>query len=76
MVAGAVRLRHGKSVRTEGGGSSMEHLFSALAFAGLMGGQFLAVVFVAHEHSKIRSSERCVSRDEDPRTRNIWLFSE
>jgi hypothetical protein len=54
----------------------MEHLFSALAFAGLIAGQFLAVVFVAHEHSKIRSFERRVPRDEDQRTRNIWLFSE
>jgi hypothetical protein len=43
----------------------MEHLFSALAFAGLIAGQFLAVVFVAHEHSKIRSSERRVPRDEE-----------
>jgi hypothetical protein len=54
----------------------MEHLFSALAFAGLIAAQFFAVVFVAHEHRKVRSSESGVSRAEDPRTRSIWLFSE
>jgi hypothetical protein len=53
----------------------MEPLFSALAFAGLIAAQFLAVVFVSHEHSKTRSSDRCTSSDEG-RTKNIWLFSE
>jgi hypothetical protein len=52
----------------------MEHLFSAVAFAGLIAAQFLAVVFVAHEHRKIRSSDARTSRD--ARNRNIWLFSE
>src|SRR5262245_46995583 len=53
----------------------MEHLFSALAFAGLIAAQFLAVVFVAHEHSKLRSSDTGTSSD-DARDKTIWLFSE
>jgi hypothetical protein len=53
----------------------MEHFFSALAFAGLIAAQFLAVVFVAHEHRKVRSSNTRISSD-DLRTKNIWLFSE
>jgi hypothetical protein len=32
----------------------MEHFFSALAFAGLIAAQFLAVVFVARENPVIR----------------------
>jgi hypothetical protein len=35
----------------------MEHFFSALAFAGLIAAQFLAVVVVAHAHGKVRSSD-------------------
>ena len=54
----------------------MEHLFSALAFAGLIAAQFLAVVVVAHEHRKARPSDPRAPCDDDPRTRNIWLFSE
>jgi len=54
----------------------MELFFSALAFAGLIAAQFLAVVFVAHEHRKARSSDARVPCDDNPRTRNIWLFSE
>jgi hypothetical protein len=52
----------------------MEHLFSALAFAGLVAAQFLAVVFVAHEH-KTRSSNTRNSYD-DARSRDVWRFSE
>jgi hypothetical protein len=36
----------------------MEYLLSALAFAGLIAGQFLGVVFAANQHSKMRSSDR------------------
>jgi hypothetical protein len=54
----------------------MESFLSALAFAGLIAAQFLGVVFVAHEHRKVRSSDKRVSHDNDTRTRNIWLFSE
>jgi hypothetical protein len=53
----------------------MEHLFSALAFAGLVAAQFLAVVFVAHEHRKTRSSNTRNSYD-DVRSRDVWRFSE
>jgi hypothetical protein len=35
----------------------MEHLFNALTFAALMAAQFFAVVFVAHEHRRARSSD-------------------
>jgi hypothetical protein len=35
----------------------MEHLFTALTFAALMAAQFFAVVFVAHEHRRARSSD-------------------
>jgi hypothetical protein len=53
----------------------MEHLLSALAFAGLIAAQFLAVVFVAHEQRKPRSSDtRTLSAD--VRRKNIWLLSE
>jgi hypothetical protein len=51
----------------------MEHFFSALAFAGLIAAQFLAVVFVAR--GKIQSSDTRITSD-DPRDKRIWLFSE
>jgi hypothetical protein len=41
----------------------MEHLFSALAFAGLIAAQFLAVVFAANQHCKFRSSNSASSED-------------
>jgi hypothetical protein len=41
----------------------MEYLLSALAFAGLIAGQFLGVVFAANQHSKMRSSDRASSED-------------
>jgi hypothetical protein len=40
----------------------MEHFFSALAFAGLIAAQFLAVVFVARAHGKVRSSDARASQ--------------
>jgi hypothetical protein len=63
----------------------MEYLLSGMAFAGLIAAQFLAVVFVAHEHRQTRSSDVPASDTRrsdapiyhgDPRTRKIWLFSE
>jgi hypothetical protein len=54
----------------------MESFLSALAFAGLIAAQFLGVVFVAHGHRKVRSSDRRFSHEKDTRTKNIWLFSE
>jgi hypothetical protein len=53
----------------------MEHFFSALAFAGLIAAQFLAVVFVARAHGKVRSSDTRITKD-DPREKKIWLFVE
>jgi hypothetical protein len=53
----------------------MEHFFSALAFAGLIAAQFLAVVFMAHAHGKVRSSDTRITND-DPREKKIWLFAE
>ena len=52
------------------GGKSMDHLLSALPFAGLLAAQFLAVVVVSGERSEIESSGRRVSYDE-LRDRNI-----
>jgi hypothetical protein len=51
----------------------MEHLLSAVAFAGLIAAQFLAVVFVAHEHRKVRSSDTRTS-SADELNKNFWLF--
>jgi hypothetical protein len=51
----------------------MEHFFSALAFAGLIAAQFLAVVFVAR--GKIRSSDTRITSD-NARHKKIWRFSE
>jgi hypothetical protein len=53
----------------------MEHLLSAVAFAGLIAAQFLAVVFVAHEHRKVRASDTRTSSADVP-NKNFWLFSE
>jgi hypothetical protein len=56
---GALREGLSRTVRS----SSMEHLFSALAFAGLIAAQFLAVVFAANQHCKFRSSNSASSED-------------
>jgi hypothetical protein len=57
------------------GGRAMEYLLSAAAFAGLMAAQFLAVVFVASQHSKIRSSEDSASSEGKLRNRKMLLSS-
>ena len=51
----------------------MEHLLNGVAFAGLIAAQFLAVVFVAHEHRKVRSSDTRTS-SADELNKNFWLF--
>jgi hypothetical protein len=57
------------------GGRAMEYLLSAAAFAGLIAAQFLAVVFVTNQHSKIRSSEDSASSKGELHNRKMRLPS-
>jgi hypothetical protein len=54
----------------------MEHgaSVSALAFAGLIAAQFLAVVFVAYGHCKIRSSDARNSHDDVQNSEYLAVF--
>jgi hypothetical protein len=47
---------------------------SALAFAGLIAAQFLAVVFVAYGHCKIRSSDARNSHDDVQNSEYLAVF--
>jgi hypothetical protein len=53
----------------------MESFLSGLAFAGLIAAQFLGVVFVASQHSKVRSSEDSASSEGELRNRKMRLSS-